>query len=57
MIPTICEYNDHPPINDVVFILEATADIAPIIEEFTSSYIVPTLEHFSSGRISMKQIH
>ena len=45
----ICNYNDHPPINDVVFIVEDTADMAPSIEEFTSSYIVQALDHFNGG--------
>ncbi len=46
----ICEQNEHPPISDVVFIVEDTADMAPTIEEFTSSYIVPTLDHFNGGK-------
>lgn len=38
-----------PPVSDVVFVIESTANLAAHIDVLKNSYIIPTLEYFNGG--------
>ncbi|CAG2173436.1 unnamed protein product [Oppiella nova] len=41
--------NGDQPVADVVFLVEATANLSPYVESLKTNYIIPTLEYFSGG--------
>ena len=45
----ICDYNQHPAIEDVVFVIEDTAALATNFPDLLNNYLVKTLEHFNKG--------
>ena len=45
----ICDYNDHLPIKDVVFVVEETSALNGHLEELITNYLVQTLEYFNDG--------
>ena len=49
MSPILCDYNDHPPIKDVVFVVEETSALNGHFEELITNYLVQTLEFFNEG--------
>ena len=45
----ICDYNHHPAIKDVIFVVEDTAALANHFHELVSHYLVKALEYFNQG--------
>ena len=45
----LCDYNDHPPLKDVVFAVEETSALNGHMEDLISLYLVHALEYFNDG--------
>ena len=45
----ISDYNDHPPIKDVIYVVEDSVNLAANFDDLLSTYLVKALEHFNDG--------
>ena len=45
----ISDYNDHPPINDVIYVVEDSVNLSAFFDDLLSTYLVKALEHFNGG--------
>ena len=45
----ISDYNDHPPIKDVIYVVEDSVNLSAFFDDLLSTYLVKALEHFNGG--------
>ena len=45
----ISDYNDHPPIKDIIYVVEDSVNLAAYFDDLLSTYLVQALEHFNGG--------
>jgi hypothetical protein len=45
----VCDFNQHPPIKDVIYVVEDTAALATNFDELLNNYLVKALEYFNGG--------
>ena len=45
----ISDYNDHPPIKDVIYVVEDSVNLSAFFDDLLSTYLVQALEHFNGG--------
>jgi len=43
----VCDFNQHPPIKDVIYVVEDTAALATNFDELLNNYLVKALEYFN----------
>ena len=48
-IMVVCDFNQHPPIKDVIYVVEDTAALATNFDELLNNYLVKALEYFNGG--------
>ena len=41
----VCDFNQHPPIKDVIYVVEDTAALATNFDELLNNYLVKALEY------------
>ena len=45
----VCDFNKHPAIKDVIYVVEDTAALATNFDELLNNYLVKALEYFNGG--------
>ena len=45
----VCDFNQHPAIKDIIFVIEDTAALATNFDDLLNYYLVQILEHFNEG--------
>ena len=45
----VCDFNQHPSIKDIIFVIEDTAALATNFDDLLNYYLVQILEHFNEG--------